>query len=82
MAAGANAAIVPLHGTNNFRVSRSSLVFVAAGFAVIVFALVPASTRTAGVQLDGVSIGLIRAVGAGLLTALSWSFAVSGRQMT
>jgi drug/metabolite transporter (DMT)-like permease len=69
MAAGANAAIVPLHGTNNFRVSRSSLVFVAAGFAVIVFALVPASTRTAGVQLDGVSIGLIRAVGAGLLTA-------------
>jgi drug/metabolite transporter (DMT)-like permease len=47
---------------------RSYLIFAAAGFAVVLFASVPASTRIAGLQLDGLSIGLIRAVGAGLLT--------------
>jgi drug/metabolite transporter (DMT)-like permease len=50
-------------------VSRSGLVFLAACFAVVLFALVPASTRIAGLQVDGLSIGLMRAVGAGLLTA-------------
>lgn len=64
-----NAAQMPLPGTNNLSLSRSGFVFAAACFAVILFALVPASTRIAGHQLDGLSIGLIRAVGAGLLTA-------------
>jgi O-acetylserine/cysteine efflux transporter len=49
--------------------SQFTLVFAAACLAVALFALVPASTRIAGLQLDGLSIGLIRAVGAGLLTA-------------
>lgn len=65
----ANAATAPLRGTHNLPVSHSSLVLVAACFAVVLFALVPASTRIAGLQVDGLSIGLIRAVGAGLLTA-------------
>jgi len=70
MATGiANAAGAPLRGMYNLNASRSSFVFVAACFAVVLFALVPASTRIAGLQLDGLSIGLIRAVGAGLLTA-------------
>jgi drug/metabolite transporter (DMT)-like permease len=58
-----------LRGLYNVGVSRSGLVFLAACFAVVLFALVPASTRLAGLQLDGLSIGLIRPVGAGLLTA-------------
>jgi drug/metabolite transporter (DMT)-like permease len=49
---------------------RSYLIFAAACFAVVLFGSVPASTRIAGHQLDGLSIGLIRAVGAGLLTGL------------
>jgi drug/metabolite transporter (DMT)-like permease len=70
MSAGtANAAIAPLRGMYSLSASRSTFVFVAACFAVVLFALVPASTRIAGLQLDGLSIGLIRAVGAGLLTA-------------
>ena len=48
---------------------QSALVFAAAWLAVVLFALVPASTRIAGLQLDGLSIGLIWAVGAGLLAA-------------
>lgn len=46
---------------------RTSFVFVAACFAVILFALVPATTRIATAQLSGLSIGLIRTVGAALL---------------
>jgi drug/metabolite transporter (DMT)-like permease len=70
MTAGtANAATVPLGGANNSTVPRSGLVFAAASLAVVLFALVPASTRIAGLQLDGLSVGLIRAVGAGLVTA-------------
>ena len=70
MTAGtANAATMPRRDMNNLSVSRSGFVFVAACFAVVLFALVPASTRIAGLQLDGLSIGLMRAVGAGLLTA-------------
>lgn len=65
----ANAAGVPLRGTYSLNASRPSFVFAAACFAVVLFALVPASTRIAGLQLDGLSVGLIRAVGAGLLTA-------------
>jgi len=65
----ADAATTPLRGTYSLGASQSTLVFVAACLAVVVFALVPASTRIAGLQLDGLSIGLIRAVGAGLLTA-------------
>ena len=45
---------------------RSALVFGAAGFAVFLFALVPSTTRIAASELSGLSIGLIRAVGAGL----------------
>jgi drug/metabolite transporter (DMT)-like permease len=70
MTAGtAHAVAMPRRDTNNSSVSRSSFVFAAACFAVVLFALVPASTRIAGLQLDGLSIGLMRAVGAGLLTA-------------
>jgi drug/metabolite transporter (DMT)-like permease len=70
MSAGtANAAMAPLRGMYSLSASCSTFVFVAACFAVVLFALVPASTRIAGLQLDGLSIGLIRAVGAGLLTA-------------
>ena len=65
----ANAALTPLRGMYSVSASRSTLVFVAACFAVVLFALVPASTEIAGLQLDGLSIGLIRAVGAGILTA-------------
>jgi drug/metabolite transporter (DMT)-like permease len=65
----AKAATMPSRGAPNAGVSGSSLVFVAACFAVVLFALVPASTRIAGLQLDGISIGLIRAAGAGVLTA-------------
>jgi drug/metabolite transporter (DMT)-like permease len=56
-------------GTSNRSVSGTGLVFVAACFAIILYALVPASTRIAALQIDGLSIGLMRAVGAGLLTA-------------
>ena len=65
----ANAALAPVGGMWGLNASRSTFIFVAACFAVVLFALVPASTRIAGLQLDGLSIGLIRAVGAGLLTA-------------
>ena len=44
---------------------RSVLVFGAAGLAVFLFALVPSTTRIAAGELSGLSIGLIRAVGAG-----------------
>jgi drug/metabolite transporter (DMT)-like permease len=64
-----NAAAAPLGGLYSSSPPRSTLVFMAACFAVVLFALVPASTRIAGLQLDGLSIGLIRALGAGLLTA-------------
>ncbi|MGH6671467.1 MAG: DMT family transporter [Xanthobacteraceae bacterium] len=43
------------------------MVFLAACFAVILFALVPATTRIAAGQLSGLSIGLTRSVGAGVL---------------
>lgn len=67
--ANAIAAPAPLRGADAASGARSTVVFAAAGLAVVLFALVPASTRIAGLQLDGLSIGLIRAVGAGLLTA-------------
>lgn len=44
------------------------LVFAAACFSIVLFALAPTTTRIAGAQLDSFSIGLIRTVGAGLLT--------------
>ena len=70
MSAGTtNSTMPPLRGIYSLSASRSTFVFVAACFAVVLFALVPASTQIAGLQLDGLSIGLIRAVGAGLLTA-------------
>lgn len=68
-AGAANTATMAVRGIFNVSVSRTGLVFLAACFAVVLFALVPASTRIAGLQIDGLSIGLIRAVGAGLLTA-------------
>jgi drug/metabolite transporter (DMT)-like permease len=48
-------------------VHRTSFVFVAACFAVVLFALVPTTTRMATAQLSGLSVGLIRTVGAALL---------------
>ena len=65
----ANAAMTPVRGMSGLSTSRPTFIFLAACFAVVLFALVPASTRIAGLQVDGLSIGLIRAVGAGLLTA-------------
>ncbi len=47
---------------------KPALVFAAACFSVVLFALAPTTTRIATTQLDGLSIGLIRTVGAGLLT--------------
>jgi drug/metabolite transporter (DMT)-like permease len=47
---------------------QSFLVFGAACAAIILFALVPATTRIAAAQLSGLSIGLIRTVGAGLFS--------------
>jgi drug/metabolite transporter (DMT)-like permease len=44
---------------------QPALVFAAACFAIVLFALVPATTRMAAARLDGLSIGLIRTVGAG-----------------
>jgi len=70
MSAGApNAASLPFRSVHNLKISQSGVVFLAACLAIVLFALVPASTRIAGLQLDGLSIGLIRAVGAGALTA-------------
>ena len=63
-----NAAMTPVRGVLGVSAPQSTFIFAAACFAVVLFALVPASTRIAGIQLDGLSIGLIRAVGAGLLT--------------
>ncbi len=68
-AGAANAATMRHRAIFNLDASLSGLVFVAACFAVVLFALVPASTRIAGLQLDGLSIGFIRTVGAGLLAA-------------
>ena len=48
---------------------QPALVFGAACFAVFLFALVPSTTRIASAELSGLSIGLIRAVGAGLFAA-------------
>ncbi|MFZ3359853.1 MAG: DMT family transporter, partial [Xanthobacteraceae bacterium] len=45
---------------------RPALIIAAACSAVLLFALVPATTRIAAVQLDGLTIGLIRTTGAGL----------------
>ena len=45
---------------------QTSFVFLAACFAILLFALVPATTRIAAAQLSGLSIGLIRTVGAGI----------------
>jgi len=47
---------------------QSLLIFGAACAAVILFALVPATTRIAAAQLSGLSIGLVRTVGAGLFS--------------
>lgn len=47
---------------------QPALIFAAAGLAIILFALVPATTRIAASQLSGLSIGLIRTVGAGFFS--------------
>jgi len=47
---------------------QTFFVFLAACFAVLLFALVPATTRIAAAQLSGLSIGLIRTVGAGIFS--------------
>jgi drug/metabolite transporter (DMT)-like permease len=57
---------------------QHALVFAAACSAVVLFALVPATTRMAAAQLDGLSIGLIRATGAGL-ASLPLLFVVRAR---
>jgi drug/metabolite transporter (DMT)-like permease len=44
----------------------TSFVFAAACFAVVLFALVPSTTRIAATQLSGLSVGLIRTAGAAL----------------
>lgn len=47
---------------------QSALVFAAACFAVFLFALVPSTTRIAAGELSGLSIGLVRTVGAGFFS--------------
>jgi drug/metabolite transporter (DMT)-like permease len=47
-------------------VNLTPFIFAAACFAVILFALVPSTTRIATAQLSGLSVGLIRTVGAAL----------------
>lgn len=42
-------------------------IFAAASLTIVLFALTPATTRLAATQIDGLSIGLIRSVGAGVL---------------
>jgi drug/metabolite transporter (DMT)-like permease len=49
---------------------QTTYVLAAACFAIILYALVPTTTRIAAVQLDGLSIGLIRTAGPGLLSVL------------
>ena len=68
-AGAANAATTRHRAIFDLDASQSGLIFVAACFAIVLFALVPASTRIAGLQLDSLSIGYIRTVGAGLLAA-------------
>jgi drug/metabolite transporter (DMT)-like permease len=49
--------------------AQSSLlpIFAAACLTIVLFALTPATTRLAAVQIDGLSVGIIRTVGAGLV---------------
>lgn len=65
-----NVSIVPIRDALSSTPLRfqTACVFAAACFAIILYALVPATTRIAADQLDGLSIGLIRVVGAGLLS--------------
>ena len=55
-------------GRWNSALLQTSVTFGVACFAIVLFALVPATTRIAGAQLSGISIGLIRTVGAGFLS--------------
>jgi len=52
----------------NSNLIQTSVVFGVACFAIALFALVPATSRIAGTQLSGISIGLIRTVGAGFFS--------------
>jgi drug/metabolite transporter (DMT)-like permease len=54
-------------GTHFLRL-QGTQVFAAAAVTIILFALTPATTRIAITQIDGLSIGIIRTVGAGLIT--------------
>jgi drug/metabolite transporter (DMT)-like permease len=67
-AASANPAIVSSREISHSRPvgQQTSFIFLTACFAVLLFALVPATTRIAAAQLSGLSIGLIRTVGAGI----------------
>lgn len=52
----------------SFSVQSSALpIFAAASLTIVLFALTPATTRLAASQIDGLSIGIIRSVGAGLI---------------
>ncbi|MGB7254205.1 MAG: DMT family transporter [Xanthobacteraceae bacterium] len=52
----------------NSNLLKTSVVFGVACFAIALFALVPATSRIAGAQLSGISVGLIRTVGAGFFS--------------
>ncbi len=52
----------------NSNLLQTSVVFGVACFAIALFALVPATSRIAGAQLSGISVGLIRTVGAGFFS--------------
>jgi drug/metabolite transporter (DMT)-like permease len=46
---------------------HTCLVFAAACLTIVLFALTPATTRLAAMQVDGLSIGIIRAAGGGIV---------------
>lgn len=57
-------------GTNSALAWRTTFpVFAAAALTIALFGLTPATTRIAGAQIDGLALGLIRTVGAGVVAA-------------
>ena len=54
--------------SNWFTTKSSTLpVFAAACLTIVLFALTPATTRLAATQIDALSVGIVRSVGAGLI---------------
>ena len=54
------------HRDSRLFAPKAIAIFAAASLTIILFGLTPVTTRIAGEQIDGMSIGLIRSLGAGL----------------